>query len=61
MKQSGMSNWQIIKAATINPTYFINKQNALGSITTGKIADMILLQKNPVDDLQNLGDIELGI
>ena len=57
MKQSGMSNWQIIRAATIIPTFFINKQNSLGTITTGKIADMVLLNKNPVDELENLNDI----
>ena len=59
MKQSGMDNWQIIKSATLSPTYFINKQNALGTIATGKIADMILLNKNPVDELENLNDIAL--
>jgi hypothetical protein len=59
MKQSGMSNWQIIKAATLNPTYFIDKENSLGSIVEGKIADMILLNKNPVADLNNVNDIAL--
>ena len=57
MKQSGMSNWQIIRAATIIPTFFINKQNSLWTITTVKIADLFLLNKNPVDELENLNDI----
>jgi imidazolonepropionase-like amidohydrolase len=59
MKQSGMSNWEIIKAATLSPTYFINKENSLGTITEGKVADMILLTKNPVADLENLKEIAL--
>jgi imidazolonepropionase-like amidohydrolase len=59
MKQGGMDNWQIIRAATFSPTVFINKQNALGTIATGKIADMILLNKNPVDALENLNDVAL--
>lgn len=59
MKQSGMTNWQILQAATLNPTYFIDKEKFLGTITTGKIADMILVNKNPVADLENLNDIAL--
>ena len=57
MKQSGMDNWQILKAATFSPTYFFNKQNSLGTISAGKIADMVLLNRNPVDDLENINDI----
>ena len=59
MKQSGMSNWQIIKASTFNPTYFLGNEKASGSIAVGKVSDMILLDKNPVEDLENLNDIVL--
>ncbi len=61
MKQGGLTNWQIIESATINPTKFLNKQDSLGSITKGKQADMILLNANPVDDLNNLTKISLVI
>jgi imidazolonepropionase-like amidohydrolase len=59
MKESGMTNWQILKAATLIPTYFINKKDSLGSISKGKIADMVLLNKNPVTKLENLTEIAL--
>lgn len=61
MKQSGMSNWQVIQSATINPTYFLGKEKQTGSIIVGKKADMLLLNANPLDELQNLENINLVI
>jgi imidazolonepropionase-like amidohydrolase len=61
MRQSGLSNWQIIRAATINPARILNKEDSFGSITIGKKADMVLLNADPVDDLQNITDIHLVI
>lgn len=61
MKKSGISNWQILQSATINPAYILNKEKETGSIAAGKMADMVLLKANPVDDLQNLQQISLVI
>jgi imidazolonepropionase-like amidohydrolase len=61
MKKSGISNWQILQSATINPTYILGKEKELGSIAVGKKADLVLLNANPVDDLQNLEQISLVI
>ncbi len=61
MKKAGMSNWQILQSATINPQYIFGKEKECGSITVGKKASMVLLNANPVDDLQNLQQIKLVI
>jgi hypothetical protein len=61
MKESGLSNWQIIQSATINPPKIINRQDSLGSISVGKKADMILLNANPADDLEKITSIDLVI
>ncbi|MGH2565743.1 MAG: amidohydrolase family protein, partial [Ginsengibacter sp.] len=61
MKQSGLTNWQIIESATINPTKILNHQDSMGSITVGKKADMVLLNANPVDSLENIININLVI
>ncbi len=61
MKQSGMSNWQIVQASTINGAKAIGKENEFGSIAVGKKADMLLLDGSPVDDLENLRKISLVI
>lgn len=59
MKKSGLTNWQVIQSATINPTSLFNKENNTGSISVGKKADMVLLNYNPIDSLENLGKIDL--
>lgn len=61
MKKAGMSNWQILQSATINPGYILGKEKETGSIAVGKKADMILLNANPVESLQNLEQIDLVI
>jgi imidazolonepropionase-like amidohydrolase len=57
MKDAGMSNWQIIQASTINGAKVLNREREFGSITTGKKANLILLNANPVDSLINLTKI----
>jgi len=61
MKRAGISNWQIIQSATINPTYILGKEKETGSIALGKKADMVLLNANPIDALDNLEQISLVI
>ncbi|RZJ66007.1 MAG: amidohydrolase [Flavobacterium sp.] len=57
MKKAGMSNWKIIEASTINGAKVLGKQQEFGSITKGKTADLILLDANPVDNIENLTKI----
>ncbi len=57
MQQSGISNWQLLQAATINGAKILSNENKTGSITIGKNADMVLLNANPVDNIDNLTNI----
>jgi imidazolonepropionase-like amidohydrolase len=61
MKQSGMSNWQILRSATVGGAMAVAKENEFGSIAKGKKADMILLNANPADSLEALKKISLVI
>ncbi|WP_165733716.1 amidohydrolase family protein [Polaribacter sp. 20A6] len=61
MQKSGMSNWQILEASTINGAKIFNKENEFGSVTIGKKANLILLNKNPIKDIKNLTDIHTVI
>jgi hypothetical protein len=57
MQKSGMSTWQIIQASTINGAKILNKENEFGTITIGKKANLILLDENPIDNLDNIAKI----
>ena len=58
MQKSGMSNWKIIQASTINGAKILNKENEFGTIKVGKKANLILLNANPVDSLENFTKID---
>lgn len=53
MQKSGMSNWEIMQASTINGAKVLNKENEFGSITVGKKANLLLLSANPIDSIEN--------
>lgn len=61
MKESGMDNWQILQSATINPAKILGKESMYGSIETGKAADLVLLNANPIENLDHLTLIDTVI
>ena len=58
MKNAGMNLWQLLQASTINGAKAVGKENEFGSIKTGKRADLVLLKKNPLDDLANWQSVD---
>lgn len=59
--EAGLTPAQALKLATINPARYMGRDNELGSIEPGKLADMILLEKNPLADVSNTQTIETVI
>jgi imidazolonepropionase-like amidohydrolase len=59
MKKAGISNWQVFQTATINTSFILGNEKETGSISVGKKADMVLLNANPVDQLENLEKVNL--
>ncbi len=53
LSQGGMTNMQVLECATINGAYYIGMEKDLGSLETGKLADFIVLEKNPLEDIRN--------
>jgi imidazolonepropionase-like amidohydrolase len=54
---AGLSPLQALQSATINPARFIGMDNDLGSVQPGKLADLVLLDANPLDDIHNTTQI----
>ena len=50
---AGFSPLEALQTATINPAKFLGAIDSLGTIEKGKIADMILLDVNPLTDIRN--------
>lgn len=51
LTKSGLSNLEALQSATIIPAKFVGKEKAYGAIENGKIADLIILNKNPLENI----------
>ena len=56
--EAGFSPMAALQAATLNPAKFLGKTDTFGTIQVGRVADLILLSANPLDDIARTSDIE---
>ncbi len=57
MSDAGMTPMQLIEAATRNAAIVCGLGDDVGTLEPGKIADVIVVDGNPLDDLQALGSV----
>ncbi|MBC9798074.1 amidohydrolase family protein [Sinomicrobium sp. FJxs] len=57
----GVDNYTILKSATTNPAMFFNKNGQWGTVETGKDADLVILAKNPLENIENIATITVTI
>lgn len=58
---AGISPLDVIRIGTLNAAKFIGKEKELGSISVGKLADMVLLDADPLADIDNAKKINMVI
>jgi imidazolonepropionase-like amidohydrolase len=56
--QGGMTPMQAIRSATINGAAYLGMDKEIGSLETGKLADLIVMNSNPLDDIRNSDKIK---
>lgn len=57
MKEAGMSEADILKAATVNAADLIDMSDTLGTLENGKHADIIAMNISPLEDINALLDV----
>lgn len=50
-----------MRTATLNPARFLGKLDDLGTIEKGKLADLVILDANPLEDIHNTTKISAVI
>jgi imidazolonepropionase-like amidohydrolase len=53
LQRAGLTPLEALQTATLNPAKFLGKQKDLGTVEKGKIADLVLLDANPLNDISN--------
>ena len=50
---SGLTPFQALRTGTVNPAVFLSADGERGTIEVGRVADLVLLDENPLDDIRN--------
>jgi imidazolonepropionase-like amidohydrolase len=53
LQRAGLTPMQVLQTATLNPAKFMGRTAELGTVEKGKLADLLLLDANPLDDIAN--------
>jgi hypothetical protein len=57
LAQGGMSNMDALRCATIFPAKHLGLEAEIGSLETGKLADLIVLDRDPTQDIRNTDSV----
>jgi imidazolonepropionase-like amidohydrolase len=55
--KAGLSPLRVLQTATINGAEFLGRAVDMGTVAPGNVADLVLLDANPIDDVRNLHGI----
>jgi imidazolonepropionase-like amidohydrolase len=58
---AGLSPLAALQAATLNPARFLDAADSLGAVEPGKVADLVLLDADPLTDIRNTARIRAVI
>lgn len=50
---AGFTPLEALQTATLNPARFLHMEGQLGTVEKGKLADLVLLDANPLEDIRN--------
>ncbi len=55
--QGGMTNHEALRSATLSGAEYLGLDGDIGSLAVGKLADLVVMDNNPLDDIRNSEDI----
>lgn len=61
LAQGGMSNHEALRAATLNGAYTLGLDEWIGSLQKGKLADFLVMDKNPIENIRDTESIKYTV
>ncbi|HYX25540.1 MAG TPA: amidohydrolase family protein, partial [Thermoanaerobaculia bacterium] len=61
LAQGGMTPMEVLRSATLNGAQYLGLDRDLGSLEPGKLADLVVLDANPLEDVRNTARIGLVV
>ena len=61
LKDCGLSESDVIRSATLHPAQWLGRDDVFGSIASGKFADMLILDADPLEDIRNIRKVNTVI
>jgi len=58
LQQGGMTNLEALRCATLSGAQYLGLDKDLGSLEPGKLADLIVLEKNPLENIRNSDSVK---
>ena len=52
--EAGLTPYEAIRAGTADAAIFLHQENEFGTVATGRRADLLLLEANPLEDVRNI-------
>ena len=53
-KEAGLTNYEVLKTATVNPSSIYEELSNTGTLEVGKLANFVLTSENPLENLKTL-------
>lgn len=59
LQDAGIEPWDVLACATTNAARYLGAEEDLGSVAPGKVADLVLVGRDPTTDVTRLADISM--
>jgi len=58
---AGLSTFEVLQTATINNAKVLGTEEDMGTLEVGKLADLVIVKENPLEDIKNIREVEWTI
>ena len=61
LQDAGIPAADVLRMATLNPAKYLGAADTLGSVSAGRVADLVVLRRNPLEDIRSVAEIEMVV